>query len=158
MAGAEALVRALAPALDPASDEDFALVLRVAELAQTLPPPVGQAAAQSVLLQLLELERWHEDASALDALRPLLMRLGRHYLACERRRGRAACPVANFHLRNGASMHRLNWLADPTPRGLAQSAGMMVNYLYDLDACDANNEAYTMDGTIRVDEPFDAAV
>ena len=28
------------------------------------------------------------------------------------------------------SVHRLNWLADVSPRGLSKSAGIMVNYLY----------------------------
>jgi hypothetical protein len=36
--------------------------------------------------------------------------------------------VANFHLRNGATLWRLNWLADPSPRGMANSCGIMVNY------------------------------
>lgn len=38
------------------------------------------------------------------------------------------CYTANFHLRNGAVMWRLNWRADTSPRGLANSLGMMVNY------------------------------
>jgi len=35
---------------------------------------------------------------------------------------------ANFHLKNGAVMWRLNWLADVSPRGVANSCGMMINY------------------------------
>jgi len=38
--------------------------------------------------------------------------------------------VANFHLRNGAVMWRLNWQADLSVRGLANSCGIMVNYRY----------------------------
>eukprot|EP01033_Poteriospumella_lacustris_P003052 gene3052-2233_t len=38
--------------------------------------------------------------------------------------------VANFHLRNGASLFRLNYHADLSPAALGRSAGMMVNYLY----------------------------
>ena len=37
-------------------------------------------------------------------------------------------PAANFHLKNGAVMWRLNYNADPSPRGLSNSCGMMVNY------------------------------
>ncbi|EGI67238.1 Malonyl-CoA decarboxylase, mitochondrial [Acromyrmex echinatior] len=37
---------------------------------------------------------------------------------------------ANFHLRNGAVMWRINWMADPSPRGVANSCGIMVNYRY----------------------------
>lgn len=36
--------------------------------------------------------------------------------------------TANFHLRNGAMMWRINWMADPSPRGVANSCGIMVNY------------------------------
>ena len=37
-------------------------------------------------------------------------------------------PVANFHLRNGASIAHLQWGADPSARGKAGSFGIMVNY------------------------------
>lgn len=47
------------------------------------------------------------DADAV--LRPVLMRLAARYLVCEKRRSFALCPVANFHLRNGASLWRINW-------------------------------------------------
>lgn len=42
-------------------------------------------------------------------------------------------PVARFHLDNGARLERLNPRGDLSPKGLRQSYGMMVNYLYDLD-------------------------
>jgi hypothetical protein len=41
-------------------------------------------------------------------------------------------PVANFHLRNGAQFHRVCWMGNTRQAGLRSSAGMMVNYLYDL--------------------------
>ena len=41
-------------------------------------------------------------------------------------------PVARFHLDNGARLERLNSNADLSAKGLKQSAGGMVNYLYDL--------------------------
>jgi malonyl-CoA decarboxylase len=47
-------------------------------------------------------------------------------------------PVARFHLGNGARIERINWAADRSAKGLAQSAGLMVNYLYELDALDDN--------------------
>ena len=37
-------------------------------------------------------------------------------------------PVANFHLRNGASIAHLHWGADLSSRGRAGSYGIMVNY------------------------------
>jgi malonyl-CoA decarboxylase len=45
-------------------------------------------------------------------------------------------PVARFHLGNGARIERLNWYGDPSTKGLKQSFGMMVNYLYDLKRLD----------------------
>ena len=56
------------------------------------------------------------------------MRLCAKYLYLEKRRNFALDPVANFHLRNGAAMWRLNWWADLSPRGLTNSCGIMVNY------------------------------
>ncbi|HET9821187.1 MAG TPA: malonyl-CoA decarboxylase [Burkholderiaceae bacterium] len=41
-------------------------------------------------------------------------------------------PVARFHLDNGARLERLNAQANLSPKGLRQSAALMVNYLYDL--------------------------
>ena len=62
-------------------------------------------------------------------LRPILMRLAARYLVQERRRRLALDPVANFHLRNGAAVWRLNWRADLSRRGLSSSHGIMVNYM-----------------------------
>jgi malonyl-CoA decarboxylase len=50
--------------------------------------------------------------------------------------------VARFHLGNGARLERINWNADPSPKGLAQSYGMMVNYVYDLGDVEKNHEQY----------------
>jgi malonyl-CoA decarboxylase len=64
------------------------------------------------------------------------------------RHGRALDPVANFHLSNGASLERLNWLANPAPYGLDESLGLMVNYRYDRAKIASNTAAYLADGTI----------
>jgi malonyl-CoA decarboxylase len=58
------------------------------------------------------------------------------YLGQEKQDGRPCDPVARFHLGNGARVERLNWAADPSPKGLKQSYGLMVNYLYDLKRLD----------------------
>ena len=50
------------------------------------------------------------------------------YLIAEKHQGKAVDPVANFHLRNGAEVFRLNWLADSSERGMQNSCGLMVNY------------------------------
>jgi malonyl-CoA decarboxylase len=51
-------------------------------------------------------------------------------------------PVARFHLDNGARLERLNPGANPSPKGLKQSAGLMVNYLYDLARIDACHDRF----------------
>ena len=96
----------------------------------------------NVLMRLLDDESWHRDATLTATLEPILMRLCAHYLLRERRGERARDPVAHFHLSNGARVERINWLADRSPRGIEQSAGMMVNYRYQLDHIEKNHEAY----------------
>jgi malonyl-CoA decarboxylase len=51
-------------------------------------------------------------------------------------------PVARFHLNNGARLERINPQADLSPKGLAQSFGMMVNYVYDLRQIERNHESF----------------
>ena len=50
--------------------------------------------------------------------------------------------MARFHLGNGARLERIDWLGDISPKGLRESAGLMVNYLYRLDDIEKNHEAY----------------
>ena len=92
----------------------------------------------------LEGSDWHRDSAAAAALQEPLTRLCAHYLVNEKwPDGRALDRVAQFHLSNGAQVERLNWLADQSPNGMAQSAGMMINYRYRLDRIESNHEAYT---------------
>jgi len=67
-------------------------------------------------------------------------------------------PVARFHLGNGARLERLNWMGDTSANGMRQSAGMMVNYLYDLPSIEAHHEAYANDGTVILGDPFRATM
>ena len=91
----------------------------------------------------------HADPRIAAALRDPLIRLCARYLLQERRpSGRALDPVAHFHLSNGARVERLNWLGDTSPKGLQQSAGIMVNYLYRLSEIEANHEAYRGEGRV----------
>jgi malonyl-CoA decarboxylase len=83
-----------------------------------------------------------------EPLKPALMRLCARYLIEEKHDQRPLDPVARFHLGNGASVERLNWSADLSEKGIDQSAGVMVNYLYDSDEIVSNHEAYVRDGVI----------
>jgi malonyl-CoA decarboxylase len=51
-------------------------------------------------------------------------------------------PVARFHLDNGARLERLNAQANLAPKGLRQSAGLMVNYLYDLARIERHHDRF----------------
>ena len=51
-------------------------------------------------------------------------------------------PVAKFHLGNGAILERVNLNSDLSAKGIKQSKGVMVNYLYDLDALEQNHELF----------------
>ena len=61
----------------------------------------------------------------------------------------AGDPVARFHLDNGARLERLNLRANFSPRGLRQSFGMMVNYLYDLERVEANHARFRRQDVVR---------
>ena len=76
-----------------------------------------------------------------------MLSLGARYLTTVRD-GRAIDPVANFHLSNGASLERVNWMANPARYGIEESFGLMVNYRYDRAKIAANAAAYLADGTI----------
>jgi malonyl-CoA decarboxylase len=65
-----------------------------------------------------------------------------YFLLARNGAGRPVDPVARFHLGNGARLERLNADGDVSDKGLRQSRGLMVNYLYDLEALEANHEAY----------------
>ncbi|HET6467100.1 MAG TPA: malonyl-CoA decarboxylase [Geminicoccaceae bacterium] len=91
---------------------------------------------------------WHEDAAAAERVRPVLMRLCAHYLVREKRDGRPRDPVARFHLGNGARLERINWLGDVSPKGMAESAGLLVNYRYDPATIERNHEAFVNSGEV----------
>lgn len=93
-------------------------------------------------LKRLESPDWRDDTAASERYRELFSPFAAYYLIHAKQNGEAADPVARFHLGNGARLERLNWLADRSRRGMQQSGGMMVNYLYRLEEVEANHELY----------------
>ena len=63
-------------------------------------------------------------------------------------------PVARFHLGNGARVERLNWAGDPSAKGLKQSFGLMVNYVYDLKRID-RHRGMLAEGRVPVSSDID---
>lgn len=111
-----------------------------------LPIGVGDDGAFATLLGL---PAWYDNLPVARTLRAPLVRLVARYLIEEKREGgRALDPVAHFHLSNGARIEQINWLADRSPKGLAQSYGMMVNYGYRQADIEKNHEAYTGEGKV----------
>ena len=100
-----------------------------AELARAL----GREPTAELVLSAWERPTQLEPKSPL---RLLLLRGAAQYLGRELQDGKPLDPVARFHLGNGARIERLNWAGDPSPKGLKQSYGLMVNYLYDLKRLD----------------------
>ena len=82
-------------------------------------------------------------------MRKALEPLAAHYfLKARRGDGRVIDSVARFHLGNGARLERINWLADLSVKGLFESYGVMVNYLYDLAEIERNHEAFANQGVV----------
>jgi len=98
---------------------------------------------ERVMLAALDEWAWTENPVAAETARRVIEPLAAHYfLRAKTPDGRAVDPVARFHLGNGARLERINWLGDRSRKGLRESAGIMVNYLYDLDEIEENHEAY----------------
>lgn len=99
-----------------------------------------------------------DQALALEPkspVRQLLLRAAARYLGRELPDGQPADPVARFHLGNGARVERLNWAGDPSAKGLKQSFGLMVNYLYDLKRLD-KHRALLAQGRVPVSREVDS--
>ncbi len=79
-----------------------------------------------------------------------LLKLCAHYLLRVKSGDAPSDPVARFHLGNGARLHRMHGGADLSVKGREQSAGIMVNYLYDLAKIEENHEAFFDQGKIAV--------
>jgi malonyl-CoA decarboxylase len=100
-------------------------------------------------LGALDRANWWRDEELVEALgEPILRAAAWYYVQARNGRGLPVDAVARFHLGNGARLQRLNWLADTSERAIAQSLGLMVNYLYDLDYIEQNHEAYAQQHAI----------
>jgi malonyl-CoA decarboxylase len=101
------------------------------------------------LLENLDKPDWFENAELTSQLRAVLEPLAAHYfLKARTAKGRLIDSVARFHLGNGARLERIDWLGDLSPKGLRESAGIMVNYLYRLEDIEKNHEAYANQGEV----------
>jgi malonyl-CoA decarboxylase len=97
------------------------------------------------------LTKWIKD-EGLEKLvedQGMLKQITAHYLVEAKGKNRRPIdPVAKFHLGNGAIVHQINIDADLSEKGLLQSKGVMVNYLYDLSKISQNVELFSKEGEI----------
>ncbi|MEK7876446.1 MAG: malonyl-CoA decarboxylase, partial [Pseudomonadota bacterium] len=132
--------------LDEAAARD-AMLLASADAAR-LARALGTDARATPLAAALARPGWASDAKLAEALREPMEKLCARYLLKEKSGGQPLDSVANFHFNNGARVHGLFWLADPSVRGMHQSYGMMVSYRYDPDEVDRNHERFLRNGQI----------
>ena len=74
----------------------------------------------------------------------------------ERDDGMPNDPVSRFHIGNGASLERINLNADISEKGMAQSYGVMANYLYDLDVVEENHEIFFKNKVVPVSSEIES--
>jgi malonyl-CoA decarboxylase len=125
-------------------------------------PQVLAEVGVDLTLEQLSTGEWAAEREQVRRLRDPLTRLAARYLASAKRGGQKASqdnnqdsgppydPVSRFHLGNGARVEHLNYLADTSAKGFAQSFGLMVNYRYELDEIESNLEAFTGSGRIAM--------
>lgn len=104
----------------------------------------------TLLDTLKDPQRWSTDVQLQHQLKPLLLKLAAYHLTKETHHGRPLCPVAKFHIRNGAEMYRLNYLADTSSKGMRNSCGIMMNYRYVLEDMEDNHVRYEMTGEVAM--------
>jgi malonyl-CoA decarboxylase len=90
---------------------------------------------------MLEDPAWHLGEIPEEMHRSL-MRSCAQYLLQAKQGTEPLDPVARFHLGNGASLERLNWMGDTSELGISRSAGIMANYVYRLEEVEENHDRY----------------
>jgi malonyl-CoA decarboxylase len=101
------------------------------------------------VLKHLDEPDWWQNPELKSELRSIVEPLAAYYfLKARTPKGRLIDSVARFHLGNGARLEQIDWLGDVSVKGLRESAGLMVNYLYHLDDIEKNHEAYANQGTV----------
>lgn len=130
--------------------ETFVTLSPVPDFMRWLKSPAGtEAGADATLLASLSDPAWAADPARAEALRKPVEALAVEYFLHARGKGRRGVDsVSRFHLGNGARLERINWMGDLSLKALREGAGLMVNYLYDLDAIEANHEAYANLGMV----------
>lgn len=107
----------------------------------------------------LETGAWLHDADEVARLKPQVEQLAAIYFTSAKgRSGVPRDPVARFHLGNGAAAWRVNWPGDRSDGALKRAHGLMINYLYEPAAIEAQHEAFVRNGTVATGAPLAASL
>jgi len=94
------------------------------------------------IVSWLDESTWLRDPELGARVESALLPLCASYLIHAKRGAEPLDAVARFHLGNGARLERINWLGDRSAAGLARSAGITANYVYDASQRDTNHDVY----------------
>jgi malonyl-CoA decarboxylase len=108
----------------------------------------GGKPARATLRAVLKEGKFSTDAALSEAVREPLEKLAAFYLLEQKKGALPHDTVARFHLGNGARIERLDWMADPSTKGMKQSYGLMVNYRYVPSEMEENIDGFTREGRI----------
>ncbi|KPA74295.1 putative mitochondrial malonyl-coa decarboxylase-like protein [Leptomonas pyrrhocoris] len=143
---------------DPAA-ANVAALRYLLRLFQTSPTDTPAATAgNGVAAAAAAAGQWWNDHAFTGALEGPLLRSIAVYLCNVKRHGSARIhdPVGNFHVSNGATVYRLNYLGNTTAQGSRESACVMVNYWYDLPTVSSNLTEYEASQHVALGEPIEA--
>lgn len=110
------------------------LIKQVAEL---LCSELPQLSTFATLSPVPGFARWLAGEGGSDG-QDLRAQAARYLVKGRGAKGGPLDSVARFHLGNGARLEAVNADADPSPKGIRQSHGIMVNYVYDLGRIEEN--------------------
>ena len=98
----------------------------------------------------INLEKFKKPEQFVKVHETMMGYIGNYFLNSDRSDKMPNDPVARFHLGNGASLEQINYLGDNSLNGIKLSAGLMVNYLYDLDKVEQNHEQFISEKKINI--------
>lgn len=110
------------------------------------------------LQELFKRTLWSKNEELCMIMKAPFLELCACYICKEKNGKYAQDKVANFHLRNGATVYRINWMANNTVTGLSRGLGMMVNYRYYLTESEDNSRQYLENYVIQTSKEVERLV
>ena len=89
-----------------------------------------------------------DESSLITCEKEMLENAVEYFFHAKQNDGLPIDPVQRFHLSNGASLDKIHSLGDLSKRGVSNSAGLMVNYKYEMKNLEKNHEKYFSEGII----------